>query len=101
VWLWIWRALLLLLLLLLSGAPPPAVVQLDEADRMVEAGHFEELTQIIGQLPRGNEPGAQQRQMLLFTATLHAVGVDGVGRERKTLPALLKRLPWSRCVRSY
>jgi ATP-dependent RNA helicase DDX24/MAK5 len=67
---------------------------LDEADRMIEAGHYEELTEIIGQLPRGKETGASERQIFLFTATLHAAGVDGVGRERHTIGTLQKRLPF-------
>ena len=67
---------------------------LDEADRMVEAGHFEELSEILDMLPRGDEPGASKRQVFLFTATLHASGVDGVGRERKTLDILMKRVPF-------
>ena len=46
---------------------------------MVEAGHFEELSEILDMLPRGDEPGAAKRQVFLFTATLHASGVDGVG----------------------
>ena len=67
---------------------------LDEADRMVEAGHFEELSEILDMLPRGDEPGASKRKVFLFTATLHASGVDGVGRERKTLDILMKRVPF-------
>jgi len=67
---------------------------LDEADRMVEAGHFEELSEILDMLPRGDEPGAAKRQVFLFTATLHASGVDGVGRERRTLDILQKRVPF-------
>lgn len=67
---------------------------LDEADRMVEAGHFEELSEILDMLPRGKEPGASNRQVFLFTATLHAAGIDGVGRERKTLDILMKRIPF-------
>jgi ATP-dependent RNA helicase DDX24/MAK5 len=67
---------------------------LDEADRMIEAGHFEELSEILDQLPRGDEPGASNRQVFLFTATLHAAGVDGVGRERKTIDILMKRVPF-------
>jgi ATP-dependent RNA helicase DDX24/MAK5 len=62
---------------------------LDEADRMIEAGHFEELNEIVAALPK-----SKVRQTFLFTATLHADGEDSAGRERKTLQSLTRRVPF-------
>ncbi|PHJ19734.1 dead deah box helicase domain-containing protein [Cystoisospora suis] len=45
------------------------VLVLDEADRLMELGHLEELKQIISYLPRNNARGTS-RQSLLFSATV-------------------------------
>ncbi|KAL5262230.1 hypothetical protein ACHWQZ_G007821 [Mnemiopsis leidyi] len=52
-------------------------IVIDEADRMVEDGHFEEVTQIIGRLP-----GPDQRNAFLFSATL-AFTIDRLEEKAK------------------
>ena len=45
---------------------------IDETDRMVEQGHFEELTQLL-ELINSNEVEKQHRQTFVFSATLTMV----------------------------
>ncbi|XP_050719053.1 ATP-dependent RNA helicase DDX24-like [Eriocheir sinensis] len=45
---------------------------IDETDRMVEQGHFQELTQLL-ELINSNENAKQQRQTFVFSATLTMV----------------------------
>lgn len=48
---------------------------IDEADRMIESGHFQELHSILGVLPQLSEEqrtssGVKKRQTFLYSATL-------------------------------
>lgn len=43
---------------------------LDEADRMIEKGHYEELETVLGRLPAPTETRPRPRQTFVFSATL-------------------------------
>ncbi|XP_062581240.1 ATP-dependent RNA helicase DDX24-like isoform X2 [Saccostrea cucullata] len=72
---------------------------IDEADRMIEKGHFEELTQILAFINR-NEKKKHKRQTFVFSATLtlvHAGPQRSVRKkmtltEEKKLEALMSKI---------
>ncbi|GAB6025895.1 ATP-dependent RNA helicase ddx24, variant 2 [Chamberlinius hualienensis] len=66
----------------------------DEADRMLETGHFEELSRILA-LINSNKEAAAKRQTFVFSATLtfvHQMPVRFLNKKRKFKPDSVKKL---------
>ncbi|XP_067943558.1 ATP-dependent RNA helicase DDX24-like isoform X2 [Watersipora subatra] len=68
----------------LSTVVKAPLLVLDEADKMVEKGHFEELTKILT-LMKGDEESSRRRQCFVFSATLTYVHLppERIARQKK------------------
>jgi ATP-dependent RNA helicase DDX24/MAK5 len=80
---------------------------LDEADRMLETGHFAELEHIVGRFTHSSEAGEVDRYTMLFSATLtvdprewvrlkRRVGKAPVKRDTSPLAKMIMAMPFQR-----